>query len=617
MRFRVLIAAVIAAGVLIPAALILTQQRASAASMLLSILDGTADVARAGAFARASDGQALSPGDRVRTGDAGHAVVTLLDGSTVELEPGTIITLVRATAGGDGAVTIQLEQSIGRTWSSVQKLLHPSSKFELRTPATTATVRGTGFVTDVLSSGATTVTTTDGSVEVSAQSQTVTVPAGSFTTVLPNATPSPPAPSPRAQNTLRFALHSPAYLVVLDPFGRACGVVPAGPTLVRQIPGCLVTDPGIDPQLIDVANAQAGTYSLVIESIAPGGDFVVTASALDGAGGLSFNYALSAGGPAGTRFGSTLLVESGPAGALRASGLTKLSLERAPTHVVVMPASPRPVASGSPDAATFALLPRFGFTAGFDVTPPPSGQAATPPSPTASAAPSPTPSSTPSEVAAPEPTPEPTPAPTAPPVRTAAPTPRPTSTPVPTPDPTPPPTPIPTASPAPTPNVPTLVGGIASPGSLMNIAGHGWSTALVTLSWEDGRPLVQANADAAGDFVASITVPFDASAGTTYRLTASDGRQTATAQVGVYAPTIAVSCGSVTAPVSVSGNGWPPSSRYAIRSSLLATPLSGVAGADGTFNASFTAPPGTLNGDYLVSANVGSLLAESQTCTLR
>ena len=611
---RILLVALLAAGVLIPAALILTQQRASAANMTLTILGGTADVARgAGAFTRAADGQVLNAGDRVRTTDAGHAVVTFLDGSTVEIEPATTITVIQATAAASGAITIQIEQAIGRTWSAVQQLVRSDSKFELRTPATTATVRGTGFVTDVLASGATTVTTTDGIVEVSAQGTTVVVPAGSLTTVEPSAAPSPPGPAPRAQNTLRFGLHSPAYLVVVDAFGRACGIVPSGPTLVRQIPGCLATEPGIDPQLVDLPNAAAGIYSIVIETIAPGGDFVATASAVDGAGALSFNYSVSGGGPAGTKFGSSLTVEAGPSGALGARGLTKLSLvERAPTHVVVMPTSPRPAVSGSPDTTLFAFLPRFGFTAGIEVTPPPFSQSPGP-SPTSNGTPSPTPSPTPTEVAVPEPTR----APTAPPVRTLPPPPPPTPTPSRTPDPTPPPTPNPTPSPVPTPSGPTLVGGIAAPGSLFNVVGHGWSTALITISWEDGRPLVQVTADVSGDFAVAVTVPFDATVGISHHITASDGRLTATAQIAVYAPSIAVNCNSVTTPVSVTGSGWPPSTRYAIRSALLATPLSGTVGGDGAFSASFTPPPGVLNGDYQISANVGSLFAEPQTCTLR
>ena len=125
------------------------------------------------------------------------------------------------------------------------------------------------------------------------------------------------------------------------------------------------------------------------------------------------------------------------------------------------------------------------------------------------------------------------------------------------------------------------------------------------------------SADSAGDFAAAVTVPFDTTLGVTYRITASDGRLTATGQIGVYAPTLSVNCGSTTAPVLVAGNGWPPSARYAIRSSLLVTPLSGTVAADGTFNTSFTPSQGALPGGYQISANVGSLLAEPQMCTLQ
>ncbi|MGH2492162.1 MAG: FecR family protein [Candidatus Limnocylindria bacterium] len=610
MRLRVLIVALIAVGVLIPTVLVLTQQRAAGANMMLSILDGRADVARrAGNFARVADGHVLIVGDRVRTADQSHAVVTFFDGSTVEVEPATTITLVEATAAPSGAITIQLEQALGRTWSSVQELTHANSKFEIKTPSTTATVRGTGFVTDVQASGATTVTTTDGIVEVSAQGLTIVVPAGSLTSVQPGSQPSPPLPGPPAQNTLRFGLHSPAYLLVVDPFGRTCGIVPAGPTVIRQIPGCLATDPGIDPQLVDLPNAMTGTYSIVIDSIAPGGDFVATASAVDGAGNLSFNHFLGGGGPPETKFGTSLKVESGPNGVLASNGLAKLSLvDRAPTHVVVLSTSPRPTLTGTPNPSLFALLPRFGFTAGIEVTSPSATQTSAPPTPSVT----PTPSPTPTEVV----TAEPTRAPTVAPVRTIAPPPPPTATPAPTPTPSPPPTASPSPTPAPTPSGPTLIGGVVSAGSPMTITGHGWSTPLITLSWEDGRPMVQVNADASGDFVVAVIVPINTSVGT-YRISASDGLLTASGQFAVYAPTLAVSCTSTTAAVSLVGGGWPPFARYAVRSSLLATPLSGTVGADGTFNASFMPPSGALPGDYQFSASAGSLLLEPQSCTLR
>ena len=373
-RRRLLIGAVIAALVVVPAALVVTQQRAAAAATILSILDGTASVARGtAAFAAAADGDVVNGGDRVQTAQNSHAMVTFFDGSTLEIEPATTVQIEEA-ATVDGATLIRISQTLGRTWASVQKLTRPDSKFEVRTPTLTAAVRGTGFITEVLADGTSTVRTIDGNVLVTAQGQSVIVSAGQSTTAAPNAPPTAPAPVTTPPNRLRFGMHSPAYLVVMDASGRACGIVLPGPNVVRQIPGCLASDPGTDPQLVDVPDAPAGTYRLFVTTIAPGGAFVVTASAVDGAGALSFNYTATGSGPAGAKFASSIAVAIGANGALTASGLGPLSvIEQAPVKFVRGPQPPLPSASGLPDAAAFPPLPGIGFTAGTNVTvtPPP------------------------------------------------------------------------------------------------------------------------------------------------------------------------------------------------------------------------------------------------------
>src|SRR5438552_2881 len=302
-RRRVLIAAVIAALVVVPAALVISQQRASSASTILSILDGTASVARgAAAFVSASDGDIVTTGDRVQTADRSHAMVSFFDGSTLEIEPATTVQIEEAQGAASGAIAIRIAQTLGRTWASVQKLTRVDSKFEIRTPTLTAAVRGTGFIIEVLADGTSSVQTTDGTVQVTAQGQTVSVGAGQTTIAPPNGPPSAPASSPASPNLLRFGMHSPAYLAVVDPFGRACGVVLPGPTVVRQIPRCLASDPGTEPQLVDLPSAMAGTYQVVVAAIAPGGAFTATASAVDGLGNLSFNYLASGSGETGAKY---------------------------------------------------------------------------------------------------------------------------------------------------------------------------------------------------------------------------------------------------------------------------------------------------------------------------
>lgn len=476
---RPFIVAALALLLVVPAVLFAMSQPGAASSTVLTLIDGQTQVARPGAdFASATDGQLLAGGDRVRTDAQGHALVTFFDGSTIEIEPATTLTVDTAASNADGSITISLTQSIGRTWSSVQRLTKASSKFEIKTPTSTAVVRGTGFITDVAPTGVTTLTTSDGVVEVSAQGQTVQVGAGEVTTVSPNAPPTQPVPGPPPPNKLRFGMHSPAYLAVVDPVGRSCGIVLPGPTVVRQIPGCLASDPGTDPQLVDVPNAPAGTYRIVIASIPPGGSFVATASAVDGQGALSFNYTLAGSGQPGALFGSNIDVQTGPGGTLSARGLGPLSvLQSAPVKVVLPSGSPtpRPTVSGTPPVALFSPLPSIGFGSGPIVTPSPTATLA-------AASPTPTPTPTPTPEPTASPTPVPTPAPTAPPTPeptvTPAPSPSPTSTPMPTPTPTPAPTvtftpaPSATATPTPAPSATPTPTPSATPPSVVSVSGQ-------------------------------------------------------------------------------------------------------------------------------------------------
>ena len=452
-RGRLLIVAVIAALVVVPAVLIFAQQRAASAATILSILDGSASVARGAApFVVASDGDIVNAGDRVQTADRSHAMVTFFDGSTLEIEPATTVQIEEAASGASGAIAIRISQTIGRTWASVQKLTRADSKFEVRTPTLTAAVRGTAFVTEVLADGTSSVQTTDGTVQVTGQGQSVFVSAGQTTTTSPSSPPTAPAAQP-SPSRLRFGMHSPAYLAVVDPFGRACGIVLPGPTVVRQIPGCLTTAPGAEPQLVDVPNPATGTYQVVVASIAPGGAFVATASAVDGLGNLTFNYAASGAGQPGAKFLSSVEVQAGLNGTLSARGFGPLVvIEQAPVKVVRAPTSPRLSASGTPDTSAFAPLPGIGFAVGTSKTVAPLLSTTAPlitnvPAPAVGPLATvalPTLPVSPPTASLLSPTLVPTVIPSVVPTLIA------TIAPTPTPTPTPPPTPMPTPVPAPT-----------------------------------------------------------------------------------------------------------------------------------------------------------------------
>jgi len=606
-RRRVLIAAVIAAIIVVPAALVITQQRAASASTILSILDGSASIARGGAtFAAAADGDVVNAGDRVQTADRSHAVVTFFDGSTLEIEPATTVQIEEAQVAASGAIAIRISQTIGRTWASVQKLVRADSKFELRSPTLTAIVRGTGFITEVLADGTSTVQTTDGTVQVSAQGQNVLVGAGQSTSAQPNAPPTTPVPSPRSPNLLRFGMHSPAYLAVVDPFGRACGVVLPGPTVVRQIPGCLASSPGTYPQLVDVSGAAAGTYQVVVVSIAPGGAFDATASAVDGFGNLSFNYVASGSGEPGAKFRSMIDVSVGSNGALSANGLGPLTVvDHLPVKFVTAPKPLSPTdAPGSPQLTP---LPGLGFAVGTNtpVAPLPSATSSLPAAPTVSITPVPTvvvPTATLSAPTLP-PTQLPTVVPTV--IPTAPPTPTPTLAPTPTPTLAPTATPTPTAAPSP----PTLSGGTAAPGATLPVLGTNWPAgAAITITWPDGSLVGTADVQTNGQFATLIRVPQGAIPGQTYKITATGGGQTASADVTVavvYKPTFTLLntfAPRSTASVPFTGSGWPPSSDYSLLFDGRPIAGGGVTSTTGTFQGSFAVPANTTPGTHTVTA---------------
>ena len=172
------------------------QTRATGPSSVLAVLSGRVELAHgAAAYATASDGETVNAGDRIRTDAEGRAVVTFFDGSTVEIAPASDLT-IEAAAMRDGAVDLVLSQAIGRTFSSVHKLLDPRSRYEIHTPSLTAAVRGTKFEVEVAADGSAAERTTEGLVAVSSAGSEVLVPAGAATSATPGAPPAPPAPIP-------------------------------------------------------------------------------------------------------------------------------------------------------------------------------------------------------------------------------------------------------------------------------------------------------------------------------------------------------------------------------------------------------------------------------------
>lgn len=294
---------------------------------ILTVISGDVALRSAGsAFSSAVDGAVIYVGSTIRTGPDSRAVLTLFEGSTVELEPSSDITIDEATRSGDATI-VELAQSLGRSWHVVTHLTTPDSRYEVRTPSATASVRGTAFevtVTDEPALGSTTtVTTTEGSVATSAPGSQAEVLVGAdlTTTVRVNAPPEAPRPAPEPSRVVTVNTGSPAALVV-DSLGRANGITDG--RVVAQTPGARVAlvDGNV---VVTLPNLPDGVVTTTVVS-----DRAVSVATTVSERGRDVARArreLSAGGPS-TTTGFDLRTDGDGATELRA--LTPEETERAP-----------------------------------------------------------------------------------------------------------------------------------------------------------------------------------------------------------------------------------------------------------------------------------------------
>ena len=146
-----------------------------------------------GAFAPASSGTIVQPGDSVNTDAHGRAQVELPDGTITRLAPSTTITLTNSHFGKDGNLhDVSILDKIGRTLNTVQHLASGAS-FQVVGNSTTASVRGTIFEVLVHADGSVVIKLFQGGLDVDGKSH-VHLTAGQQVTVAPDGTIGTPGP---------------------------------------------------------------------------------------------------------------------------------------------------------------------------------------------------------------------------------------------------------------------------------------------------------------------------------------------------------------------------------------------------------------------------------------
>ena len=165
---------------LIVSAFVMAQSTAVSEATLV-VNEGEVIISRAGTdkLYTAVSGEAVvvTEGDTVTTSDTATAQLHLKDGGTVELFAATSVEITELVTTEEN-YQVTLTMLAGRTLNRVVHLLGVNDHYEVRTPSSTASVRGTVFMVDVLSQESTHVVVDEGIVNVAMGDQSVDVKAG-------------------------------------------------------------------------------------------------------------------------------------------------------------------------------------------------------------------------------------------------------------------------------------------------------------------------------------------------------------------------------------------------------------------------------------------------------
>jgi hypothetical protein len=147
----------------------------------------------------------LSPGSRVRTGMLSSAVLELQDGSLVRLGPSTEVTLDQMDRFLLGVRIVRISQWQGETNHEVRSNSKTGSLYEVRSPTSTITAKGTAFNVETQSSLLTQVSVTEGRVDVTGAQEQVSLAAGQTSSIAADQPPSDPALLVRGEGILTIA----------------------------------------------------------------------------------------------------------------------------------------------------------------------------------------------------------------------------------------------------------------------------------------------------------------------------------------------------------------------------------------------------------------------------
>lgn len=175
---------------LILATFVMAQPGGSDATLVVSAGQAAVNQSEGTLFATSAEtavsaGNAITvrEGDTIQLTETAAAQLRLKDGSTIDLSGGTTL-VVSELVNNELSYRARFSLLAGRTFSQVVHLLRPDDSFEIKTPASTASVRGTQFTVEVISAEISYYAVVEGVVQVAMADQAVNVTAGNEVTAV-------------------------------------------------------------------------------------------------------------------------------------------------------------------------------------------------------------------------------------------------------------------------------------------------------------------------------------------------------------------------------------------------------------------------------------------------
>ena len=198
-------------------------------------------------------------GDTIQLAETAAAQLRLKDGSTIDLAGGTTLSISELVSN-EFSYRARFNLLTGRALSQVVRLLRSEDSFEIKTPSSTASVRGTRFTVDVISSEETYFAVEEGVVQVTMADQAVNVTAGFAVTAVvgqpllvePGETTTPPNNTPQPER---------------DPTVPSAEENTAVPPTSNSRPNSTSTAPSSTPRPETTTNASSTPKNIVVPTL--------------------------------------------------------------------------------------------------------------------------------------------------------------------------------------------------------------------------------------------------------------------------------------------------------------------------------------------------------------